>query len=101
MARRKRNGRRSSGISRALARGLMVLVRVYQMGVSPWLAPRCRYTPTCSAYALEALDRHGPWRGGWYALRRLARCHPWGGFGFDPVPDAGREQNQRHRGGGE
>lgn len=101
MGRRKRNGGQSSGISRALARGLMALVRAYQMGVSPWLAPRCRYTPTCSAYALEALDRHGPWRGGWYALRRLARCHPWGGFGLDPVPDSGREQNHRHRGCGE
>lgn len=74
----------------------MALVRAYQMGVSPWLAPRCRYTPTCSAYALEALDRHGPWRGGWLALRRLARCHPWGGFGLDPVPGSRREKNRQH-----
>lgn len=73
----------------------MALVRGYQKAISPWLAPRCRYMPTCSAYALEALDRHGPWRGGWYTVRRLLRCHPWGGFGLDPVPDAAREK--RHR----
>jgi hypothetical protein len=101
MGRRKHNGGQSSTISRALARGLMMLVRAYQTAISPWLAPRCRYIPTCSAYALEALDRHGPWRGGWYAVRRLARCHPWGGFGLDPVPDSGREQKHQHRKCGE
>ena len=67
---------------------LRVLVRAYQYLLSPLLGPRCRYLPSCSSYALEALDVHGPWRGSWYALRRIARCHPWGGAGYDPVPAA-------------
>lgn len=69
-----------------MARVLMLLVRAYQWGISPLIGPRCRYLPTCSAYALEALARHGACRGGWLTLKRLARCHPWGGSGVDPVP---------------
>jgi putative membrane protein insertion efficiency factor len=65
---------------------LIGLVRFYRAAISPWTPPSCRYTPTCSAYALEALERHGPVRGTWLALRRIGRCHPWGGRGFDPVP---------------
>ena len=65
---------------------LRALVRAYQLLLSPILGPRCRYLPSCSSYALEALDVHGPWRGSWYALRRIARCHPWGRSGYDPVP---------------
>ena len=65
---------------------LRALIRGYQLLVSPILGPRCRYLPSCSSYALEALDLHGPWRGSWYAIRRLARCHPWGSSGYDPVP---------------
>ena len=65
---------------------LIALVRFYRAAVSPWTPPACRYTPTCSAYALEALERHGAVRGGWLAVRRIARCHPWGGRGWDPVP---------------
>lgn len=61
-------------------------IRVYQWLVSPWLAPRCRFYPSCSHYALEALEVHGSLRGSWFALRRLARCHPWHPGGFDPVP---------------
>jgi putative membrane protein insertion efficiency factor len=61
-------------------------IRAYRLLLSPVIAPRCRYLPTCSEYALEALARHGLWRGGWLALRRVLRCHPWGGFGYDPVP---------------
>ncbi|MFN8507937.1 MAG: membrane protein insertion efficiency factor YidD [Dehalococcoidia bacterium] len=61
-------------------------VRGYQRLVSPILPPACRYQPTCSAYALEAIERHGAFRGSWLALRRLARCTPWGGSGYDPVP---------------
>lgn len=67
------------------------LVRGYQLIISPYLAPRCRYQPTCSAYAIEALRLHGGLKGGWLALKRVARCHPWGGFGFDPVPQSGRK----------
>ena len=70
------------------ARGLQLPVRAYRLAVAPFLPAACRYEPTCSAYALEALARHGALRGGWLALRRLARCHPWGGFGYDPVPGA-------------
>lgn len=66
--------------------GLVGLVRLYQGILSPWLPNACRYQPTCSQYAVEALKKHGPVRGGWLALRRLARCHPWGGHGYDPVP---------------
>ncbi|MBU0619441.1 MAG: membrane protein insertion efficiency factor YidD [Pseudomonadota bacterium] len=65
---------------------LIGLVRLYQVAISPWLPPSCRYTPTCSAYAIEALQRHGPVRGGWLALKRLLRCHPFHEGGFDPVP---------------
>jgi len=69
-----------------LARLLRILIRGYQIGISPVLGPRCRYLPTCSEYAQEALAGHGLVRGGWLALRRLARCHPLGDSGYDPVP---------------
>ena len=69
-----------------LAVCLTLLIRGYQWLVSPWLGPCCRYQPSCSGYALEALDRHGAMRGSWLALRRLSRCHPMGGSGYDPVP---------------
>lgn len=67
-------------------RALIGLVRFYQVGISPLTPPSCRYVPTCSAYAVEALERHGALRGGWMAVRRILRCHPWGGSGYDPVP---------------
>jgi putative membrane protein insertion efficiency factor len=62
------------------------LVLAYRWTLSPLLGPRCRFLPTCSAYALDALASHGAVAGGWLVLRRLARCHPWGGSGYDPVP---------------
>ncbi|MGE4567741.1 MAG: membrane protein insertion efficiency factor YidD [Bacteroidales bacterium] len=62
------------------------LIRFYQLAISPHKPPTCRYTPTCSAYALEAIKRYGPFKGGWLALKRLLSCHPWGGHGYDPVP---------------
>lgn len=65
---------------------LIWLVRLYQVGLSPLLGPSCRYFPTCSAYAIEALEKHGAWRGGWMALKRIGRCHPFRAGGFDPVP---------------
>jgi len=58
----------------------------YRLLISPWLPPACRYQPTCSAYALEALKLHGPFKGTVLAAKRLARCHPWGSHGYDPVP---------------
>ncbi len=69
-----------------LARALIGLVRFYRRWVSPALPPACRFVPTCSAYAEEALSRYGAARGSWLALRRLSRCHPFGGSGYDPVP---------------
>ena len=62
------------------------LVRFYQVVVSPLKPPTCRYTPTCSQYALEALKKYGAFKGSWLALKRIARCHPCGGCGYDPVP---------------
>ena len=69
-----------------VARVLHLVVRGYQRLTAGRPSP-CRYDPSCSTYALEALERHGAARGSWLTLRRLARCHPWGGMGFDPVPD--------------
>lgn len=71
---------------RVLAWPLIGLVLVYRYGVSPLLGRPCRFQPTCSEYALEALHRHGAWRGSLLAATRIARCHPWGGSGYDPVP---------------
>ena len=68
------------------ARILALPVRLYRTTLSPLVGPSCRFQPTCSSYALEALERHGALRGGWLAARRLARCHPLGGAGYDPVP---------------
>jgi putative membrane protein insertion efficiency factor len=62
-------------------------IRFYKLFVSPLLPPACRYLPTCSDYAAEAIEKHGALRGTWLAARRLARCHPWGGSGYDPVPE--------------
>lgn len=62
------------------------LIRVYQGAISPYLPPSCRYAPTCSQYGIEAIQKHGPVKGGWLTLRRFVRCHPWGGSGYDPVP---------------
>lgn len=68
-------------------RHLFILpIRFYQLCISPLFPPACRFTPTCSAYAIEAIMKHGVIRGTWLALKRLSRCHPWGGSGYDPVP---------------
>jgi uncharacterized protein len=66
---------------------LRAAIRAWQLLAAPVLAPSCRYFPSCSHYAEEAIERHGPLRGSWLAVRRLCRCHPWGGSGYDPVPD--------------
>lgn len=65
---------------------LILPVRFYQKFISPLTPPSCRFTPTCSQYAVEALRKHGPVKGLWLVIRRILRCHPWGGSGYDPVP---------------
>ena len=65
---------------------LIVLIKLYQLIISPWLGSKCRYTPTCSHYGIEALKKYGPFKGSWLTIKRIARCHPWGGHGYDPVP---------------
>jgi uncharacterized protein len=69
-----------------IARFLILLTLAWQKGPSRMLPPTCRYSPSCSAYAVTALQRYGALKGGWLAARRLSRCHPWGGSGHDPVP---------------
>ncbi len=73
-------------LSRLLAALLLMPIRFYQMAISPLLGPSCRYTPTCSEYARQAIVKYGPFKGLWLAVKRLLRCHPWGGSGYDPVP---------------
>jgi putative membrane protein insertion efficiency factor len=74
-------------ISRICSLALIALIRVYQWTLSPLLgANKCRYTPTCSHYGIEALKKYGLFKGGWLTLKRIGRCHPWGGHGYDPVP---------------
>ncbi len=73
-------------ISRGAAWLMSLPIVFYRAAISPPFPPCCRFTPTCSQYALEALRRHGPVKGSWLALRRILRCHPWGGSGYDPVP---------------
>jgi uncharacterized protein len=82
-------GRRAS----VPARVLLSAIRVYQLLLSPLFAGSCRYEPSCSRYMAEAIGRHGAVRGGWLGIRRLARCHPLGSSGFDPVPDVPGEKN--------
>ena len=77
-----------SVVTRALALPLLALIWLYRMMISPLLGANCRHLPTCSDYAREAIERHGPLRGGRFALKRISRCHPWAAPMFDPVPDA-------------
>ncbi|MFT6369270.1 MAG: putative membrane protein insertion efficiency factor [Maribacter sp.] len=64
----------------------VLLVRFYQLAISPYIPATCRYSPTCSQYTLEALNKHGLFKGGWLATKRIFRCNPWGGKGYNPVP---------------
>ncbi|MEZ4774533.1 MAG: membrane protein insertion efficiency factor YidD [Bacteroidia bacterium] len=75
---------------------MIMIVRFYQGAISPFTPATCRYVPTCSHYAVEAIQKHGPLKGGWMAIRRISRCHPWGGSGYDPVPEP-----EHHHGAGE
>lgn len=72
---------------RAVKLILILPIRFYQGAISPWLPPTCRYQPTCSAYAIKAIEIHGPFKGFWLAIKRIFSCHPWGGHGYDPVPE--------------
>ncbi|MFK8115643.1 MAG: membrane protein insertion efficiency factor YidD [Rubripirellula sp.] len=71
-------------IGRCLAAIMVQLIRFYQIGISPLIGPNCRFTPTCSQYAIEAIRKHGAIRGGWRATKRICRCHPWNPGGYDP-----------------
>jgi putative membrane protein insertion efficiency factor len=73
-------------VKEILALPFIALIKIYQLIISPWMGPSCRYTPTCSQYGLEAFKKYGPLKGGWLTLKRLLRCNPWGGNGHDPVP---------------
>ena len=73
-------------ISKMIAAPFILLIKLYQWIISPWLGPKCRYTPTCSAYTIEAIQKYGVIKGLWLGVKRLSRCHPWGGHGHDPVP---------------
>ncbi len=65
---------------------LVIPIKLYQILISPILGPNCRYHPTCSQYSIEAINKHGPFKGSWLAIKRISSCHPWGGSGHDPVP---------------
>mgnify|MGYP005717160963 FL=1 len=65
---------------------LVIPIKLYQIIISPILGPNCRYHPTCSQYSIEAINKHGPFKGTWLAIKRISSCHPWGGSGHDPVP---------------
>ena len=73
-------------VKEILSLPLILLVRFYQKFISPYKPSCCSFTPTCSQYALEALRKYGPLKGSWLAFKRIIRCHPWGGSGYDPVP---------------
>ena len=84
----------ANAVSRLLAWPLIMLVRFYRLAISPWLGVNCRYDPTCSRYAIEALQTHGIIRGTWLAAKRIGRCHPWGWSGYDPVPENRQEKHE-------
>jgi putative membrane protein insertion efficiency factor len=73
-------------LKKILSFPFILLIKVYQWGISPLLGPKCRFTPTCSQYGLEALQKYGPIKGLWLTIKRVLRCNPWGGHGHDPVP---------------
>ncbi len=71
---------------RIIAYPFILIIRLYQILISPILGPKCRFQPSCSSYGIEALKKHGLIKGSWLTIKRIARCHPWGGSGYDPVP---------------
>jgi putative membrane protein insertion efficiency factor len=79
-----------------MKRLLIGLIRGYRAFISPLFPPVCRFQPTCSSYAIQAIERFGPWRGSWLAIRRILRCHPFHAGGYDPVPSKEVESSHRH-----
>ncbi len=75
-----------SWLQRVFSLPFIAAIRVYQMVISPWIGPKCRFTPTCSTYGIEAFKKYGAIKGFWLTVKRLSRCHPFGGSGYDPVP---------------
>jgi putative membrane protein insertion efficiency factor len=75
-----------NSVAKVIAFPFIILIKLYQLLVSPLFSSSCRYTPTCSHYTLEALKKYGIFKGGWLGIKRISRCHPWGGSGYDPVP---------------
>ena len=73
-------------IVRLVGAVFLLLIKAYQILLSPLLGASCRYSPTCSQYGIEAIKKYGPFKGGWLTVKRISRCHPWGGHGYDPVP---------------
>ena len=82
----RRSGNVRTVLKKIIVFPFIFLIRFYQVCISPLKPPTCRFTPTCSQYALEAFRKYGPLKGFWLSLRRILRCHPWGGSGYDPVP---------------
>ncbi|MBO6079873.1 MAG: membrane protein insertion efficiency factor YidD [Bacteroidales bacterium] len=74
------------GVKNLLAKMLIGLIKLYQVTLSPYIGRACRYTPTCSNYGIEAIQKHGPFKGTWLTIKRVLSCNPWGGSGYDPVP---------------
>lgn len=73
-------------MKKLLGKIFILIIRFYQLSISPLLPPSCRYVPTCSAYGIEAISKYGPFKGGWLTIKRVLSCNPWGGSGYDPVP---------------
>lgn len=84
-------------IKKILIFPFLLLIRFYQIAISPYTPASCRYSPTCSHYSVEALKVHGLFKGGWLAVKRISKCHPWGGSGYDPVPEK-EVNNNRNEG---
>ena len=84
----------ANALTRALAWPFIGLVKLYRVAISPWLGMNCRFQPTCSEYAIEALRGYGVFKGTWLAAKRIGRCHPWGGSGYDPLPRKDNDERQ-------
>jgi len=82
----KMNTTEKININYILTIPFILIIRLYQLSISPLIGPACRYTPTCSVYGIEALKKYGPLKGGWLTIKRIVSCNPWGGHGHDPVP---------------